>query len=454
MSIVVVGAGEIGYHVAKRLSGEKKDVIVIDVDPEKVERVRETLDVEGIVASGSFPSALENARIKEADMLIAVTDSDEVNIVCCLVAHALSKATTKIARIRNLEYLYDPDLLKRAHVSLDLMINPGYEAVTSLVNLLQVPGATDVVDFSNGAVKLIGCIVHNPLFHKGVQLTDLHRESGIDDLVVVSICRGGKVIIPRGTDTILYRDAIYAVTRHDRIKDMMRFFGQESHEVKKAMIVGGSSVGLLLARAFERLKIGVRLIEQDEALCAQLAEQLDKTMVLHHPEDIEELLSEDKLEGLDMFAAVTEDEEDNIIWSLLAKQKGVSKTVALINNMTYTQLISRIGVDFVINPNLAAINRILHFIRKGKVLSVASFYETNTEAIEAVALETSDIVNIPLKKMKFPDNAIIGAIVRDGSLIVPKGDSMIMPNDHVIIFSLSNQIPKIEKLLTVKVDYW
>ena len=454
MSIIVVGAGEIGYHVAKRLSQEKKDVIVIDADPEKVERVRETLDVEGIVASGSSPGALENARIKEADMLIAVTDSDEVNMVSCLVAHAQSKTTTKIARIRNLEYLYDPDILKKSNLSIDLIINPGYEAVSSLINLLQVPGATDIVDFNDGAVKLIGCTVHNALFHKGIQLTELHEKSGIHDLVVVSICRNGKVIIPRGSDKILYRDAIYAVTGQNRIGDMMRFFGQESRDIKRAMIVGGGSVGLLLARALEKMKIACRLVEQDETRCAQLAEQLDKTVVLHHPDDIEVLISEEHLAGIDLFAAVTEDEEDNIIWSLLAKQKGVGKAVALINNMTYTQLISRIGVDFVVNPNLAAINRILHFIRRGKVLSVASFYETNTEAIEAVALETSDIVNTPLKNLRLPEHAIIGAIVRNGALIVPKGDSVILPNDHVIIFALTSQIPKIEKLLTVKVDYW
>jgi len=235
---------------------------------------------------------------------------------------------------------------------------------------------------------------------------------------------------------------------------MMRFFGQESREIKKAMIVGGGSIGLLLAREFEKMKISTRLIEQDESRCTQLAEQLDKTIVLHHPDDVEEIISEEHLEGTDIFIAVTDDEEDNIIWSLLAKQKGVGKTAALINNMTYTQVISRIGVNLVVNPNLSAINRILHFIRRGKVLSVASFYETDTEAIEAVALETSDIVNTPLKDVRLPKHAIIGAIVRAGKLIIPRGGTIILPDDHVIIFARSSEIPSVEKLLTVKVDYW
>jgi len=454
MSIIVIGAGEIGYHVAKRLSLEKKDVIVIDKDPEKVDRVRETLDVEGIVSSGSSPGALENAGIKNADMLIAVTDSDEVNMMSCLVANAQNKAATKVARVRNLEYIYDPEILKKGNLTIDLIINPGYEAVFSLISLLQVPGATDVVDFDEGAVKLIGCTVQNPLFHKGIPLSELHEKSGITDLVVVSICRNGRVTIPRGTDKIFYRDAIYAVTGQDRIGDMMRFFGQESREIKKAMIVGGGSIGLLLAREFEKMKISTRLIEQDESRCTQLAEQLDKTIVLHHPDDVEEIISEEHLEGTDIFIAVTDDEEDNIIWSLLAKQKGVGKTAALINNMTYTQVISRIGVNLVVNPNLSAINRILHFIRRGKVLSVASFYETDTEAIEAVALETSDIVNTPLKDVRLPKHAIIGAIVRAGKLIIPRGGTIILPDDHVIIFARSSEIPSVEKLLTVKVDYW
>ncbi len=454
MSIIVVGAGEIGYHVARRLSLEKKDVTIIDRDVEKIRKIQDSLDVQIVHASGSSLGALQNAGIASADMLIAVTDSDEVNIVSCLVASAQSSITTKIARVRNLEYVYNPDIIKREHLSLDLIINPDFEAVSSITKLLSVPGATDVVDFNEGRVKLIGFRVQNPVFYDGIKLEALHEKCKIDDMVIVSIYRNGEVIIPQGRDTIYYNDALYAITTDQNIKPMMNFFGRGTAEIKKAMIVGGGNIGLLLARACESMKISTKLIDVDEARCMKIAEELNKTVVLHYSGEIEEILSEEYIEDTDLFIAVTDDEEDNILLSLLARQKGARKAIALIHNMTYTQLLSSIGIDLVINPNLCAINRILHFIRKGKVLSVASFYEKNAEAIEAVALETSDLVNKPLRKLKLPRHAIIGAIVRNGVLMVPKGDSVILPDDHVIIFALSSAIPSVEKMLMVKLEYW
>jgi len=454
MSIIVIGAGEIGYHVARRLTFEKKDVTIIDKDADKINKIQDSLDVQVVNASGSSPEALEKARINDADMIISVTDSDEVNMISCLVASAQTKAVTKVARVRNLEYIYDPDILKKGNLNIDLIINPDFEAVSSMINLLQVPGATDVVDFNEGRVKLIGYTVQNPVFHDGVRLMDLRQKSRIDDMVIASIYRNGEVIIPKGKDKIYYNDSIYAITTDKNIQDMMGFFGREYQDIKKAMIIGGNNIGLLLAKKFENMKIATKLIESEESKCVKISEELEKTVVLHHSGEIEEILSEEYIEDTDVFIAVTDDEEDNILLSLLAKQKGAKKAIALIHNMTYTQFVSSIGIDLVINPNLCAINRILHFIRKGKIVSVTSFYEKNAEAIEAVALETSDLVNKPLKKIKMPKHAIIGAILRDNDLIVPRGDSVILPGDHVIIFALSSAIARVEKMLMVKIDYW
>lgn len=454
MSIIVVGAGEIGFHVARRLSFEKKDVTVIDTDVEKIKKVQDTLDVQSVLGSGSSVNTLRHAGIEDAEMIISVTDSDEINIVSCLVATAQNKIPTKVARVRNLEYIYDPEILKKGNLTIDLIINPDFEAVSSIIKLLQVPGATDVVDFNEGRVKLIGYKVQNPIFHEGVNLTELRNKSNIDDMVIASIYRKGEVIIPRGKDQIFYNDAIYAITSEKNIENMMNFFGRDYQDIRKAMIVGGGNIGMLLAKRFEHMKISTKLIESDEAKCIKIADELDKTVVLHHAGEIEQILAEEYIEDIDVFIAVTDDEEDNILLSLLAKQKGAQKSIALIHNMTYTQFVSTIGIDLVINPNLCAINRILHFIRKGKVVSVASFYEKNAEAIEAVALETSDLVNKPLKKLHFPKHAILGAIVRDNELIVPKGDSIILPGDHVIIFALSSVIPRVEKMLMVKLEYW
>jgi len=234
----------------------------------------------------------------------------------------------------------------------------------------------------------------------------------------------------------------------------MQFFCRNVSEIRKVMIVGGGDIGMLLARELEKRKITTKLVEANEQRCVAIAEKLNKTVVLHYGGELEDMFAEEQVDDVDVFIAVTDDEEENILLSLLAKQKGAKKVVSLIHNMTYTQLVTEIGIDLVINPHLCAINRILQFIRKGKILSVASFYEKNAEAIEAVALETSDIVNKPISRLKFPEHAVIGAIVRDGRLIIPNGDSIIMPDDRVIIFSLASDIARVEKMLTVKIEYW
>jgi trk system potassium uptake protein len=455
MSIIIVGAGEIGLNVARRLSCEKKDVIIIEHDFEKIKKIQDSLDVQTVHASGSSLAALQQAGIDDADMLVAVTNSDEVNIVACLVASSTAKIPTTIARVRNLEYIYTPHILAGKHFSVDLSINPDYEAVTSIIRLLSVPGATDVVDFSDGRVKLIGCQVQNPVFYDGIKLQDLSVRSAISNIVVVAIYRDGAVIIPQGNDKIYCNDSVYAITSGDNIHRLTAFFGRNvCPVVRKAMIVGGGTIGVLLAKECERKNIATKLIEADEDRCVKISEELQKTVVLHYSGEIEEILSEEYIDDTDLFIAVTDDEENNILLSLLAKQKGAKKTIALIQNMTYTQLVSKIGIDLVINPNLCAINRILHFIRRGKVLAVASFYDKNAEAIEAVALETSDLINKPLHRIKFPKDAIIGAIIRDNELIVPNGNSIIRAGDHVIVFALAHAIERVEKMLTVKLEYW
>ena len=341
MSIIVVGAGEIGYHVARRLSLEKKDVTVIDCDPEKVKKVLDNLDVEAIRAGGSSPLALRQAGIADAEMIIAVTNSDEVNLVSCLVAGTQSRSVTSVARVRNPEFIANPDILNSSALKIDLAINPDHEAVCSIVERLQVPGATDVVSFSNGRVKLIGMRVENPELRDGIKLRDLQARSGIDGFVVAAVYRSGETIIPHGDDRVYLHDFIYAITADHNIDAMMDFFGQPSQEIKRAMIVGGGNIGLMLARELEKMKISCKILETDEDRCAVIAEQLDKAIVLHHGGELEDIISEENIDNTDMFFAVTDDDEDNVLLSLVAKQKGAKKVSALIQNMTYTQLVAQ-----------------------------------------------------------------------------------------------------------------
>ena len=454
MSIIVVGAGDIGYHLSQSLSLEKEDIIVIDKDIDKTNKIRDALDVQAIEGTGSSLKILQQAGIKESDMIIAVTNSDEVNLISCAMASSQTKSTTKVARVRNFEYIENPELLNDSNLNVDHLINPDYEAVTTIMKLLQFPGAIDVVDFNNGRIKIIGLKVENPIFYDGIELKELREKSGLDDLVVASIYRDNEVIIPRGYDKIYFDNIVYAITTNENINSLLTFFGKEYEPIKKAMIVGGANIDSLLSKEFEKMNIPTKLIETDEAKSLKMVEELDKTLVLYHDGDMEKLFDEEHIENTDIFIAVTEDEENNILLSLLAKQKGAKKVISLIYNISYTQFVSKLGIDLVVNPNLCAINRILHFIRKGKVLSATTFHDKKAEAIEAVALETSDIVNKPISKIKFPKDAIITAIIREGALIIPTGTSVIQTGDHVIIFALANAVKNVEKALTVKLEYW
>ena len=454
MSIIVVGAGDIGYHLSQSLSLEKEDIIVIDKDIDKTNKIRDALDVQAIEGTGSSLKILQQAGIKEADMLIAVTNSDEVNLISCAVASSQTKSLTKVARVRNFEYIENPELFNDSNLNVDHLINPDYEAVTTIMKLLEFPGAIDVVDFNNGRIKIIGLKVENPIFYDGIELNEIREKSGLDDLVVASIYRDNEVIIPRGYDKIYFDNIVYAITTNENINSLLTFFGKEYEPIKRAMIVGGGNIDSPLSKEFEKMNISTKLIETDEAKSLKMVEELDKTLVLYHDGDMEKLFDEEHIENTDIFIAVTEDEENNILLSLLAKQKGAKKVISLIYNISYTQFVSKLGIDLVVNPNLCAINRILHFIRKGKVLSATTFHDKKAEAIEAVALETSDIVNKPISKIKFPKDAIITAIIREGELIIPTETSVIQPGDHVIIFALANAVKNVEKALTVKLEYW
>ena len=454
MSIIVVGAGDIGYHLCQSLSLEKEDIIVIDKDIDKTNKIRDALDVQAIEGTGSSLKILQQAGIKESDMIIAVTDSDEVNLISCAVASSQTKSSTKVARVRNFEYIENPELFNDSNLNVDHLINPDYEAVTTIMKLLQFPGAIDVVDFNNGRIKIIGLKVENPIFYDGIELNEIREKSGLDDLVVASIYRDNEVIIPRGYDKIYFDNIVYAITTNENINSLLTFFGKEYEPIKRAMIVGGGNIDSPLLKEFEKMNISTKLIETDEAKSLKMVEELDKTLVLYHDGDMEKLFDEEHIENTDIFIAVTEDEENNILLSLLAKQKGAKKVISLIYNISYTQFVSKLGIDLVVNPNLCAINRILHFIRKGKVLSATTFHDKKAEAIEAVALETSDIVNKPISKIKFPKDAIITAIIKEGELIIPTGKSVIQTGDHVIIFALENAVKNVEKALTVKLEYW
>lgn len=452
MKILIVGAGEVGFHIAQKLSEENQEVVLIDKEYEKIKRITEELDVQAILGSGTSPEMLKTAGIQNADMLVAATDSDEVNLIACLLARHLNRYILKVARVRNPEYVKEQELFSSDLLAVDQIINPVSVMVETIRNLMSVPGATDVINFVEGKVKLIGITINPGSPVAGRKLLSFRGMEG--KILVGAIVRGDQVFIPHGEDVIQVNDLIYLVTRSDEIAQRLNFFGFQEKEIRRVLIVGAGQTGAALAAALDHTKLHVKIIDKDPQRCAVLADTLEKVIVINGDGTDRNLLQEENIADTDFMVSITGDEESNVLISLLGKGLGAKKTITRVNKLSYVPLVSAIGIDTVVSSRLSAIRAILQYIRKGKVISVAPLKGEHAEAIEAEALETSDVVNLPLSKVKFPKGAIVGAVVRGEEIIIPRGDTVILPKDRLIIFALQKVVPKLEKLLTVKLDYF
>ncbi len=452
MKIIIVGAGEVGFHIAQRLSRENQDVVLIDKDAAKTNRINEELDVQALLGSGTSPGMLQRSGILEAGMLVAATDSDEVNLIACMLARQLNPHLLKVARLRNPEYLEMKDLLARETLGIDHIINPESTMVESIRSLMMVPGASDVIDFVDGRVKLIGVTILPDSPFAGRKLLSFPQMGA--RLLVGAIVRGNQVTIPHGEDTIQPNDQVYVTARADDLQKVFRLFGIKEKELRGVIIVGGGQTGTALAKALDKSRVSAKVIDRDPVRCEELAESLEKTVVIHGDGTDRDLLLEENVKDTDYLVALTGDEESNVLISLLGKGLGVRKTITRINKLSYLPLVSSIGIDTVVSSRLSAIRAILQHIRRGKIISVAPLKGEHAEAIEAEALDTSDIVNVPLSRIKFPKGALIGAVVRGDDIIIPRGDTRILAGDRLILFALQKAIPKLEKLLTVNLDYF
>ena len=452
MKIIIIGAGEVGFNIAQRLSEENHDVIVIEKDPNKITHIQNVIDVQAVLGSGTNPSILNEAGIKESDIIVAATDSDEANLIACFFAQHLTDYITKIARVRNPDYMKHREIFNQDFLNIDLIINPQSEMVASMLKLMEVPGASEVIDFVDGRIKLIGITIKNNSPLIGQKLSSFNDYS--QAILVGVIVRGEKVIIPSGQDTIQPNDLIYFVAHREETPNIFRLLNLREEGLSRVIIIGGGETGLALATSLDTTNINTKIIEKDSQRCLELAEKLKKVVVLNGDGADREFLIEENIADVDILVVITEDDENNVLISLLGKALGAKKTVTKIGKLSYIPLVSAIGIDTVVSPRLSAIRAILQYIRKGKVICVAPLKGEGAEAIEFEALETSDIVNIPLSKVKFPKEAIIGAIVRGEEIIIPKGHNMIKPHDHLIIFALKGAIPKLEKLFTVKLEYF
>lgn len=454
MKIVIVGAGEVGFHVASHLARENKEVVIIDKSQDSLRRVSDNLDVQTIVGSGSSPVILEKAGIRNAEILLAVTDHDETNLVACLITDTLSQYTKKLARIRDADYDMYHDTFCNGSPHIDAIINPEIEVVKTIDRLISVPGAVDVGEFADGRVKLIGIKIDEDTPLAGVILADLPGKMGGHSPLIGAIFRNEKLIIPMGNNQLLAGDIVYFISQDDHVIKTLGFFNKHAEPISRVLIVGGGRIGTRLARHLEKKSIKTKIIEKDPARCAILAEKLNKSVVLCGDGSDQVLLKEENIQDIDLVVTLTNDEETNILSSLLAKRMGAKKNITKTGKFSYFSLMMAIGIEQVIDPRLSAINSILQHIRRGKVLSAISIRGEEGEVLEAMALETSDIVGKPLKNIKFPSGALVAAIMRENEVIIPRGETVVIPNDRIIIFALRVAIPKIEKMLSVKLGYF
>lgn len=458
MQVIICGAGQVGSNIARYLASENADITVIDQSPELVAKLSDSLDVKGIVGFASHPDVLERAGAPDADMIIAVTYADEVNMVACQICHSLFDVPTKIARIRHQSYL-DPmwaDLFSRDHLPIDVIISPEVEVARAISRRLEIPGAFDVIPLADGKISLIGvhCAEECPILETPLrQLTDLFPDLHI---VIVGIWRNGTGLVPTGDDELLAGDDVYFVAETSHLNRAMTVFGHEEQEARRVIIVGGGNIGLNLAQRLENgsRRVMTKVIERDKKRAELVAQTLDRTVVLHGDALDSDILEQANVAESETVVAVSNDDETNILSSLLAKRHGSQRAVTLVNTTSYGPLIGTLGIDTVVSPRAITVSTILQHVRRGRIRSVHTISEGFGELIEAEALETSSLVGVPLREADLPDGVVLGAIVRDGEVVIPRGDTVVRTGDLVVLFAATQAVKKVEKLFAVKLEFF
>lgn len=446
MRVLIVGAGEVGFHLAERLSQENQDVVVIETDPERAAYSSEQLDVMTVVGNGASLPILRQAGVEKARMLLAVTSRDEVNLIACLAATRLGVEYT-IARVSNPEYYEEGSVLSREHMGIDLLINPERECALETYQLLQSAAATDVATFADGRVQLLGLVVRPDAPIAGKSLAQLGRELGDYHYVTAAINRDGRTTIPTGDSVIEAGDQIFLLTPASEVSDIPPLAGYDEFTLRRVMIAGGSAEGEYLARILGEHDIETTILDSDRRRCLELAERLPQALVLHADATDTELLEMEGVAGIDGFVAATGNDETNLLASLLAKTVGAHRVVTLIEKFDYLPLVPRVGLDAAVSPRMSAVNAILRYVRRGRVMTVATLKGIDAEAIEFNVVDGSHIAGKALQDLDFPrGRGLVGTIIRGDEIIVPRGPDRILPGDEVIVFALPEAIGEIGEL--------
>lgn len=458
MKVIICGAGQVGWQIARHLSGENNDVTVIDSNPEAVRRAIEALDVQGVTGFASYPDVLEKAGARDADMVIAATHSDEVNMVVCQVAHSIFSVPRKIARLRSASYrnaIYT-DLYRREHMPIDVVISPEREVAEAALQRLAAPAAFDTESFLAGQAQLLGlaleedCAVLNTPLR---QLTDLFSTLRA---IVVGVRREGRLFAPEAEDQLFAGDQIYVMSHIEDVGRTLEIFGKTTKKQERVVIIGGGNIGLMVAQALEKRtdRIRAKVIERSRAQAERAADALERTIVLNGDGLDVALLAEANIEKADAVLCLTDDDKVNLLAAVRAKSEGCAMAIALVNDPTLVPLMGPLDIDAYINPRATTVSSILRHIRHGRVRSVYSIGDAEAELIEAQVLSTSPIAGRTIREIEFPEGVLVGAVQKGRQVVKPLSETRIDEGDVIALFAMAADVPEVERLLQVSIDFF
>ena len=458
MKVIICGAGQVGWQIARHLSGEKNDVTVVDVNPDLVRRATETLDVQGVAGFASHPDVLRRAGAQDADMIIAATHSDEVNMVTCQVAHAIFTVPRKIARLRTQSYLdaINSDLYTHKNLPIDVVISPEREVAEAALQRLAAPQAFDTESFLDGQAQLLGIALDEdcPVLNTPLrQLTDLFSTLRA---IVLGVRRSGRLFAPVAEDQLYAEDQIYVLSHTKDVNRTLEIFGKSTKRQERVVIVGGGNVGLAVARALERQtdRVRVKVIEKNRARAEQAADALTRTIVLNGDGLDIDLLMEASIDRADAVLVLTDDDKTNLLVAVRAKSAGATMAIALVNDPTLVPLMGPLDIDAYINPRATTVSSILRHIRYGRVRAIYSIGDAEAEVIEAQVLSSSPLAGKLIRDIDFPEGVLVGALMRRDEMMKLVGSLRVEEGDVIVIFVMAKDVPELERLLQVSVDFF
>ena len=458
MKVIICGAGQVGWQIARHLSGERNDVTIVDSNPELVRRATETLDVQGLAGFASYPDVLEKAGARDADMIIAATFSDEINMVTCQIAHSVFDVPRKVARLRSQSYLdaIYSDLYRRDHMPIDVVISPEREVAAAALKRLSAAAAFDTETFLADQAQLLGLrldencpVINTPLR----QLTDLFSSLRI---IVVGIRRSNILYAPEAGDQLFPRDEVYVMCHVDDCSRALEVFGKTQGKRDRVVLIGGGHIGLSIAKSLEQQEHRTRakIIEKNRDIAELAASDLERTIVLNGDGLDARLLEEANISKSDVMLAVTDDDKTNMLAAVRAKTLGCPRSVVLVNDPSLVPLMGAMDIDAFINPRATTVSSILRHIRHGRVKGVYSIGDAEAEIIEAQVLSTSPLSGQRIKDIDFPEGVLVGGVLKEGKLVMPTGSLRFDEGDEIALFVVSKDIPEVERLLQVSIDFF